>query len=290
MEKKDLMYLVAALVLVLIIALVIKPIATGQPIKTGISTPTTEISQSPATLAGSYAADTIPVIITSAVPTSPPTTNPTWNPNAPKEVSFVGNASKYGVSFDQSILHGTQFNETATDNNRTIIASISRTRSSNATQLSGATEIMYIPFPYWELVYTITPSTSVNPVTIEITPSRGQGLAYSGVSGSYSSSSPQFTIQVMDGDDPNRIVRTISPPGGIDVDLWEGIAPTTKENSNYYARQKKTVVPTPTAVDPRPWTEKFYEGQRNYYFIITAQSLESYEIEIKVPSRYIGKY
>ena len=42
--------------------------------------------------------------------------------------------------------------------------------------------------------------------------------------------------------------------------------------------------------DPRPWKEKFYEGQRNYYFVINTQALSSYTIEIRVPEEYIGKY
>jgi hypothetical protein len=69
----------------------------------------------------------------------------------------------------------------------------------------------------------------------------------------------------MDANDPNRIVRTITPPGGLDLTLW-------KES------------------DPRPWKEKFYEGQKNYFFIITTQSLSSYSIEIRVPADYLGKY
>jgi hypothetical protein len=45
-----------------------------------------------------------------------------------------------------------------------------------------------------------------------------------------------------------------------------------------------------TKTDPRPWREKFFEGQKNYYFIIAAHSLNSYQLEIRVPERYIGKY
>jgi hypothetical protein len=113
------------------------------------------------------------------------------------------------------------------------------------------------------------------------------------VSGSYSTAQPQFTIQVMDGDDPNRIVRTITPPAGIDLDLWTGVKKKVVAdnlNSQLKTNQKKTVDDSLKAVDPRPWTEKFYEGQRHYFFIITAQSLNSYSIEIRVPTKYIGKY
>ncbi len=87
--------------------------------------------------------------------------------------------------------------------------------------------------------------------------------------------------------DPNRIVRSISPPGGIDINLWKGIrnpinpAVTTRQN-------RVTLDPSVPVVDPRPWTEKFYEGQRGYYFIINSQLIASYSIDIRVPARYLG--
>ena len=157
---------------------------------------------------------------------------------------------------------------------------------SSSNGASGTTKIMYIPFPYWELVYTVEPSSSLKPESIAVTPTQGTGLSYSGLSGSYSTANPQFTIQVMDGDDPNRIVRTISPPGGINLDLWTGVKPsTTHENSQFKTNQIKPVATAQTeTIDPRPWTEKFFEGQRNYYFIITAQSLDSYTIKIQIPT------
>ncbi len=95
----------------------------------------------------------------------------------------------------------------------------------------------------------------------------------------------------MDGDDPNRIVRVITPPGGINLNLWTGVTPTPHVNSQFKTNQMQSIATGETqAVDPRPWTEKFFEGQRHYYFVITAQSLESYSIKIQVPARYIGKY
>ena len=296
MEKKDMMYLVVALVLVLVIALVIKPLATGQAIKTGIPEPTTTIP-APLTIDLNKTVQ-VPIIITTLITTVPPTPLPTWNPNSPKDVSFV-DPSKYGISPNESIFHGSRFNDTGLDTNMTTIATIASSDGS-----SGTTNIMYIPFPYWELVYTVDPATSPEPNKVEAeqvsadTTLRSAGTpvsSYSGISGSYSTVSPQFTIQVMDGDDPNRIVRSISPPGGINLDLWMGTwtAPEEVETSTTSKKRKASideVYSDFTAVDPRPWTEKFYEGQRNYYFIVTAQSLNSYTIDLKVPSRYIGKY
>lgn len=220
MEKKDMMYLAAALMLVLVIALVIKPLATGQTIKTGMPEPTTTI---PTFLTiDSYETIQTPITITTLITTVPPTPIPTWNPNSPKDVSFV-DPSKYGVSFNQTIAHGSRFNDTSLDMNMTTIATIA-----SSTGSSGTTNIMYIPFPYWELVYTLEPFSTTKPSSESgsVTPTQGQdatSISWSGISGSYSVVNPQFTIQVMDGDDPNRIVRSISPPGGINLDLWNGV-------------------------------------------------------------------
>jgi hypothetical protein len=290
------MYLVAALVLVLVIALVIKPLATGQVIKTGMPEPTTTIPAHVTIDLNSTVQ--VPIVITTLITTVPPTPLPTWNPNSPKDVSFV-DPSKYGISINESISHGSRFNDIGLDTNMTTIATIASSDGS-----SGTTNIMYIPFPYWELVYTVEPATALEPGKVESeqvsadTTLRSAGTpvsSYSGISGSYSTVSPQFTIQVMDGDDPNRIVRSISPPGGINLDLWMGTwtAPEPTETSATSKKRKASIEDVYSdfkAIDPRPWTEKFYEGQRNYYFIITAQSLDSYTIEIKVPSRYMGNY
>jgi hypothetical protein len=82
-------------------------------------------------------------------------------------------------------------------------------------------------------------------------------------------------VEVMDGNDPNRIVRIITPPGSIDKDLWSG-----KTAEGDYSG-------ITTFDDPRPWKEKFFEGERNYFFVINTQSLDSYTIEFKVPTKYI---
>ena len=291
MDKKDLMYIGAALVIVLVIALVIKPIATGQPLNTGIAAPTTLPTATP--VPNSSGTGTSQAVVTpigtppTAPPTLPPTPVSTWNPNASNvTVGFV-DPSSYGVALNQSLPAGTRIDNIPLDTNMTTFATIK-----SDTGSSGTTSVMYIPFPYWELVYTVEPAAALKPVTVTATATQGTGLSYSGLSGSYSSANPQFTIQVMDGDDPNRIVRTISPPGGINLDLWMGVIPTmTHENSQFKTSQIKPVATsTTTAVDPRPWTEKFFEGQRHYFFIITAQSLDSYTIKIQIPTRYIGKY
>jgi hypothetical protein len=276
MDKKDITYIIAAFAIILVIAFVIKPIATGQPVNTGISfaTPLPSVTATPLVV---YAT------VTSIIPTTSPTPVPTWNQKV-QSVGFV-NPETYHLSTNQSLPQGTRINATQPDTSRTVYATISG-------KYSGTTQVINIPFPYWELSYTIDPM--IGPMSgsaiqsIAITPTLGNDVSYSGIQGSYGSVSPQFSIQVMDATDPNRIVRSISPPGGIDPDLWEGIThatPAVTQTPKYVE-----TVATPTPVDPRPWTEKFYEGQRGYYFIINSQYINSYTIKILIPSRYIGKY
>jgi hypothetical protein len=67
---------------------------------------------------------------------------------------------------------------------------------------------------------------------------------------------PRIIIQVFDAGDPNRPVRII------DQDVY-------------------------TTAPETPWVEKFYEGNRSYYFGVTTRFIRSYTITLKVPSRYV---
>lgn len=281
MDKKDLMYGIGAILIILIIALVIKPVLTGQPVNTGIPVATTI----PVTVS-----DVTPItpIITPITPITPittpptPTPVPTWDSSV-KSVDFI-DPSVYNVSFNETLPAGTRFDSVMLNTSMTSYAKIDG-------QYSGTTQTIDIPFPYWELVYTVAPVPATKSAKVQITPSKGEGLSYSGYEGSYSTATPELTLQVMDAGDPNRIVRTISPPGGIDLDLWTGVKKSvTADYSNRPTNQQKSTTSDIKATDPRPWTEKFYEGQRSYFFIIKAQGLESYSLDIKVPSKYIGQY
>jgi hypothetical protein len=286
MDKKDITYIVAAFCIILVIAFVIKPLATGQPVNTGISfaTPVPSMPSMPSLTATPLVVYTN---ITSMITTTPPTPVPTWNQKS-QTVAFV-DPGTYHLSTNQSLPQGTRINAIGPDVNRTVYATISG-------KYSGTTQIINIPFPYWELSYTIDPM--IGPMSgpslqkAEITSTMGEGSSHSGISGSYASVSPAFSIQVMDATDPNRIVRSISPPGGIDPDLWAGKKQPTPAVTRTTAQKYGEIAPTPTAAttDPRPWTEKFFEGQRGYYFIINSQYLNSYTITILVPTRYVGQY
>lgn len=256
MDKKAVMYAIGALVLVLIVALVIKPVVTGQPLNTGLSDATTPPPTIPVTLTSavdiSYG-----VIVAPATPV--PTPVPTWDKNV-TAVEFV-DPSSYGISLNQSFPNGTRIDSVGRNTSRVLFANVSG-------QYSATTQVIAIPFPYWELWYSAEPAGKMGGKDQKLGSSvvKGpEGVSHSYLQGSFSVISPKFTLQVMDADDPNRIVRTITPPGGLDSTLW-------------------------TDADPRPWKEKFFEGQKNYFFIINTQALSSYSIEIRVPADYLGKY
>jgi hypothetical protein len=288
MDKKDIMYGVLALVIILIIALVIKPLATGHPVNIGL--PSSETPKITPTILfnNSDNSTTSGVVVPISasptllqIPTSAPTPTPTWN-NQVNTVGFV-DPSTYGLSQNQTFANSTRIDSIAQNTSMTTFATFSG-------KTSGTTQIIKIPFPYWELWYTVDPVAEQKLTTVTVTATRGSGFSSSDIAGSYSVIKPQFTLQVMDANDPNRIVRVITPPGGIDLNLWLGVTPTTVASGGLRPRPTSDNNNNAKIIDPRPWKEKFFEGQRSYYFIINAQDLKSYKIDIRVPTRYIGQY
>jgi hypothetical protein len=266
MQKEDIQWAVLGILMLLVIALVIKPIATGQPVNIGFpekATPTPTSTPQQTLLSVSITITPTQGITTS---TSSPTPTSTWDQQV-QSVMFV-DPSTYGLNLNQSLPNSTRFpTDYAAIPNDTMT-----TYAKFSGQYSGTTQVITIPFPYWEMWYTVEPRTTNLIEQSEpsgkyvVTPTQGEGASKSGYTGSISTAMPKFSIQVMDAEDPNRIARSITPYGTLDPDLWTGDD------------------------DPRPWKEKFFEGQRSYYFIITASLLKSYAIDIKVPSSYIGKY
>lgn len=115
-------------------------------------------------------------------------------------------------------------------------------------QTGKTSDTFSVPGGYWELWYTADPLTS-----------GGQNSVSS--SGSNSAVFPVLQIQVIDKTNAGRLVTTVEPPGGLDKTMWQR-----------------------SGIDPRPWKQKFYEGNKEYYFVITAKHLTSYTIEARVPT------
>lgn len=295
MNSKDIQYVALALGLILVLAIVVKPIITGQPLNTGISllSPTTE----PTTPQINTIPDTF--VVPTPIPTIPtpsPTPVPTWNGSS-QSISFV-NPSEYQVNL-------TQFSPRSTP---TTIANQTRPMVNYATingKYSGTTDAITIPFPYWALNYTIEPSigqsgsttTAYQNIQVDATPTKRNSNSTSSSTKTSSSISalssstvnPQFTITVMDYNDPNRVVRVISPPGGINLALWRSSITESRTYADPVTGKTKTEIYT-TSLDPRPWTEVFYEGNHEYYFVITSRYIDSYTLNILVPKDYVGKY
>jgi len=268
MDKKAVMYAVGAMAIILIVALVIKPIATGQPVNTGLSFPTTIDTINPVAATTSPGGSHLSIPVTAVTPPAP-TTVPTWDKTV-KIVEFV-DPSSYGISLNQSLPNGTRIESVSRNTSRVLFAKVSG-------QYSATTQVMHMPFPYWEIWYSVEPAGKMGGKdqkmsSSTVTGPEGSGISKTVIQGSFSVINPTFTLQVMDADDPNRNVRTITPPGGLDSTLWESGTGSGVDSS-----------------DPRPWKEKFFEGRKNYYFVINAESVNSYDIEIRVPTEYIGKF
>ena len=104
---------------------------------------------------------------------------------------------------------------------------------------------------------------------------------------------PNIKISVKNKDDPNSPPIIIQPNGGIDPLQWDEAKHKTEaekilkqqgkedifSSSEYTDAWKKT---WEQIKDPRPWTERIY-GKGNYSFEIDTQSIDSYNIQIKVP-------
>jgi hypothetical protein len=229
MERQDIMYVVAAIVIVAVMALVVRPALTGEPV-TLFASGNTSVASPTVTPPRTMEMTVVPTPVATTLPVQTPT--PPWDRTA-KTVGFVDPAT-YQVDLNTSIPAGT-VQKPAGAQNRTLI-----TYAVIKGQSSGTTEIIHIPFPYWELHYSVEPLVDI---------SREDVMVF-----------PRINIQVMDADDASRFVR-VTNPGQLDTRTW-------------------------SISDPRPWVEKFYEGNHNYYFIINARFIASYELAIKVPEHY----
>ncbi|MBP1927957.1 hypothetical protein J2741_000504 [Methanolinea mesophila] len=249
MEKRDLAIVIAALAIVIVLALVVKPALTGKPPDLSIPIPGTEPTPSPTPTLPDWAKDYYASSTTSATPV--PTPSPTWSGQS-QTLGIVGPGSTPEPTLSHSRLPE---EPTPVPEKMLVYATIDG-------NYGGMTENISMPFPYWELQYTVEPWDRF----VGVTESKAGGIASSMGTQVF----PSFSIEVRDASDPDRVIRTIEPAGGLDPDLWG-------RGDDY---------------DPRPWVEKFYEGtsRGSYYFVIKPHMIRSYHIEILVPERYLGNY
>jgi len=289
MQKEDYQWVILALGILVVIALIIEPVATHEPPNFSIPV-LPALPQMPALPSAPQTVTTVPATIVTTPPvtaaptpqttvSAPPTSTP-----VPAQTVLVLNGSTQTVGFVDPSTYNVNLTTYTPRHNELIPEFANQSynpqeRSRNYTSLlkppitghwSGTTQVINIPFPYWELWYTIEPTASDLSKQGDVSgsyviqPTQGQGASASGGQGSYSTVKPTFTVDIMEAGNSSRLVRSVTPWGSIDPALW-------KDN------------------DPRPWKEKFFEGQKSYYFIIKAGSITSYSLDIKVPNNYLGK-
>ncbi|MBP2145174.1 hypothetical protein J2129_000628 [Methanofollis sp. W23] len=221
MEKEDVVSLVAAIVIVIIVAVVVKPMVNGED--PGQGTPG---------VTGPGNGSVVPTPSVTDPPLPTPTPAPGWD-GKPQEIGFV-DPSSYNLSLvKERVQAPIRYPALPQSTNKMVTyAEIHGTES-------GTTEIVHIPYPYWELWYEADP---------------------------YNTEFCFFNIQVMDANDPNRFVRILSHPH---ADFKQGN--TTKSDSETDGM----------------WSEKFFEGYRDYWFVINTYCIKSYDLKVMVPERYV---
>ena len=247
MERRDIAILLVALAGMVILAGVVKPLLTGK-----------EIDLSLPSLPGILPGETKPVPTpetplprvtgTPPLPNTPSPT-PTWS-GQPQTLGYVA------LVPTQTTPTFTRLPETTPPPEKML------TYATIQSHAGGITQTITMPFPYWELHYTVDPweTTFVGETSSKM---GGQADFFA------AEIFPSFSIEVRDAAD-GSLVRRIEPQGGLNAKFWK----EEKEN------------------DPRPWVEKFYEGTspRSYYFVVSTHMIHSYKMEVKVPERYLGKY
>ena len=114
-------------------------------------------------------------------------------------------------------------------------------------QTGRTSDTFFVPGGYWELWYTADPLITGGQDSVS-------------ASGSNSALFPHLSIQVIDTTNSDRVVEIVEPQGGLDKTLW-----------------------VKSGMDPRPWKQKFYEGNKAYRFVITTRHLKSYAVEARIP-------
>jgi hypothetical protein len=288
MQKEDYQWVIFALGVLVVYALIIEPVATHQPPNFSLPdlpdlpqmpvlpSASQTVTAPPATTATPQPVTAVPTPV--ATVSAPPVSTP-----VPAQTVLVWNGSTQTVGFVDPGTYNVNLTTYTPRHNEFIPEFANQSyqpkeQSRNYTSLlktpitgqySGTTQVIDIPFPYWEFWYTIEPTASDLGKQGEVSgsyviqPTQGQGASAAGVQGSYSTVKPTFTVDIMEAN-TSRLVRSVTPWGSIDPALW-------KDN------------------DPRPWKEKFFEGQKSYYFIIKAGGITSYSLDIRVPNNYLGK-
>lgn len=252
MERQDLIFFIGAIAIVLILALVVKPLINGDPILPlpETSNDTITVPQQIPVPQGAMDNPYSPSL--SVKPTA--TATPEWDGLTPKEVHFV-DPSTYNMQWE-SQLKDFGFNVPADEEvNETYV-----TYAEINGQWDATTQIFNIPYPYW-----------IMDVTLE---DLGIGDMEAGQRGFIA---PSLNVQVMNADKPDSVEYILNTRTG---------GPIPEESTTNEVLQSERNIAR-GVFEGFVWRHKFYDGPGNYYFIIHQNMLEFYKIEIKIPASYV---
>jgi hypothetical protein len=253
MERRDILIVVDGIAIVMVMALVVKPVITGKPVDVGLpGVPLPFVPTPKPTPTPTFYVPTMPGggTMRTATPAPPVTTVAPWN-GTPKTIGVTAAVTTVTTPRQSVLISQTR----AVTEKLVTFATIKGNRS-------GMTAPFSIPFPYWELHYTVDPYENFVEKTQPPTMASVAGATASEIV-------PSISITVIDTA-TGTPVRNITPPGRIDPYLWK----------------------TNATLDTRPWAEQFYvEGESTSYSLsISTRFIKSYRIDIMVPSRYVGSF
>jgi len=294
MQKQDLIVFIVAILIVLVLAFIVKPMMDGESVLPSQDSVKTTLPSKIPVPEGSNENPYTPSVIMETTPT--PT--PAWDGTA-HNVQFV-DPSTYNIQWEGHVkdfgFSIPAYSEPEADE-MVLYASISG-------QWDATTQIINIPFPLWEIDTRLESIGDVGFDTDYEGSGEVQGVVASGGTSLGVESSkmhyiiPWVNVQVMNADNPEGpvyILNTLTE-GPVPIDIDKAEASSSEE---YFAEPTEVTTSEDSSsesidtisrenIEEYKWVHKFYEGAGNYYFIINPNMLKSYTIDIYVPKKFLG--
>ncbi|MBN1432487.1 MAG: hypothetical protein JW931_06905 [Methanomicrobiaceae archaeon] len=297
MQKQDLVVFIMAIVIVLVLAFVVKPMMDGKSILPSQESGTATLPQVLPLPEGSSENPYTPSVIMVTTPT--PT--PAWDGTA-YNVQFV-DPSTYNIQWEGHVKDFGFSIPAYTEpeaKERVLYATING-------QWDATTQIINIPFPMWEMETRIEPIGDVGGAD-DITGGDDEAGGVEGLRASEGASlgvevsrmhyiTPWVNVQVINADSPDGetyILNTMTEgPLPLEFDKTgasaseDFFAEPSDVSSGEEDNEVSGDVPSRDTLGDYKWVHKFYEGYGNYYMIINPNMLKSYTIDIYVPKKYL---
>ena len=294
MQKQDFLVFIGAIVIVLVLAFVVKPMMSGEPVLPSQGSESTDLPSKIPLPAGSSENPYTPSLVMEITPT--PT--PVWDGTA-LNIQFV-DPSTYNIQwggstkdFGFSIPGYTE----PESNEMVLYATIKG-------QWDATTQIINIPYPIWEMETFIEPIGDVG----DVDSGSDEGGSVEGFMASEGSSlgvasskmhyiKPWINVQVINADNPDGetyILNSLTEgPLPLEFDKSEAssseefFSEGTSDSSGSDSEGVTGAVPSRDTLGDYKWVHKFHDKAGNYYFIINPNMLQSYTIDIYVPQKYL---